>query len=66
MDGAFRGDGTAAAGIAIYSYDEPISRNLVARLGRILEGVSSSLVAELIAVECDLELFMMSLEESVS
>ena len=66
VDGAFRGDGTAAAGIAIFSYDEMNTRSLVARFGCMLDGVSSSVVAELIAVELGLEVFMTILQESVS
>ena len=31
VDGAYRGDGTAAAGVAIYYYDEGGSRHMVAR-----------------------------------
>ena len=66
VDGAYRGNGSAAAGIAIYAYDDPNTRSLIARFGRILVGVPSSLVAELIAVELGLDLFANILEESVS
>ena len=66
VDGAYRGDGSAAAGVAIYSYDEPSTMTLIARFGRILNDVSSSLVAELIAVELGLDLFANVLKESVS
>ena len=33
VDGAHRADGTAAAGIAIYSYDKPNTKSLIARFG---------------------------------
>ena len=66
VDGAYRGDGTAAAGIAIYSYDELDTKQLIARFGRILDGVTSSLVAELIALELGLESFAKIMERCIS
>ena len=67
MDGAYRrGDGTAAAGVAIYCYEEPDTKLLIARAGRLLDGVTSSLVAELIALELGLDLFTIFLGRCVS
>ena len=67
MDGAYRrGDGTAAAGVAIDCYEEPDTRLLIARAGRVLDGVTSSLVAELIALELGLDFFTIILRRCVS
>ena len=66
MDGASRGDGTAAAGIAIYCYEGPAKAQVVDRAGRVLDGVTSSLVAELIALELVLEFFTKVLEICIS
>jgi len=57
VDGAYRGDGTAAAGVAIYAYDEMGASSLMARCGRILRDVTSALVAELVALEIGLDVF---------
>ena len=67
VDGAYRrGDGTAAAGVAIYCYEEPDTRLLIARAGRVLDGVTSSLVAELIALELGLDFFTRILGRCIS
>ena len=55
-----------AAGIAICCYEVPAKVQLVARAGRVLDGVTSSLVAELIALDLGLELFTKVLEICIS
>ena len=55
-----------SAGVAIYCYEEPDTKLLIARAARVLDGVTSSLLAELIALELGLDLFTRILGRCVS
>ena len=57
VDGALRGTGEAAAGIAIYAYPHTGDRILLHRAGRLLGKLSSAFLAEAMALELGLEAF---------
>ena len=58
FDGAKRGSGKAAAGLAIIAYRGDGTRDLLLRAGRFLGQLSSSFAAETFALEWALEVFV--------
>ena len=57
VDGAYRRGAKAAAGVVLHCYNSEGDRQTVARYGFLLAEVTSSLVAELAALELGLEKF---------
>ena len=57
VDGAYRRGAKAAAGVVLHCYNGEGDKQTVARYGFLLVGVTSSLVAELAALELGLEKF---------
>ena len=55
IDGAKRGDGSSAAGLAILAYSPDHGQMLLYRAGRQLGRLSSAFVSEVIALEWGLE-----------
>ena len=57
-DGALRGNGKAAAGMAMIAYFPDGSKVIIRRAGRILQGVSSAFVSEVVALEWSIKCFL--------
>ena len=51
MDGALRGDGSSAAGLALLAYPTDGSELLICRAGRVMGRLGSAFAAELVALE---------------
>ena len=50
-DGARRGDGSAAVGFALLSYDKDGRKTILKRAGKLIGNLKSAFVAEMIALE---------------
>ena len=57
-DGAMRGSGQSAVGFALLSYSQSGHRTILRRSGKLLGSLSSAFVAEALALEWCLDLFM--------
>ena len=57
-DGAKRGGGQSAAGFALLSYSQSGQRTVLHRCGKLFGSLDSSFVAEALALEWCLDLFM--------
>ncbi len=65
VDGARRGDGAAAAGVALFAVSASGSEVVLCRAGRILGNVGSAFVAELLALEWGLDVYTNHIDKGV-
>ena len=66
VDGARRGDGNSAVGMALFAFSPVGERELVYRAGKILGNLPSAFVAELLALEWGLEILVNVISGGVS